>query len=442
MKLNLPKLLVAALLLSSNFIMAQLPSRVLVGYWHNWEALRLKDVDSRYNVLMLSFLEADKNTVKTDNVVSDLEFTPYSSTNLKADISTVQAQGKKVIVSIGGANGSFKLSSTTDKNTFVSKVKTFITDYKVDGIDLDIEQGEYLCPTSSQTLAAPSAHIQYLIDGVKELLTWYSTTYGKKMILTAAPEVRYTVGATSPWDVCNGAFLPFVEQLRDDLDLLMIQLYNSGSIYSKAGYSWPTNTTSYADGTADFIIVATESAIEGFKIVTESNTDGTYSGLSASKIAIALPASYASATSGYVSTTVMKNAVQYIMGCGSKPGSYTLAKSYPQLKGLMTWSINNDKTGSYAFAQAYQDIFENTSCVPSGVNEIENSLLSVFPNPANNTLTINTNQRGVAFIADMNGQIVSSANVNQEIVELDLSNLASGVYFVNLNNTVSKFVKL
>ena len=52
-------------------IKAQLPSKVLVGYWENWGSLRLKDVDNRYNVLCLSFLEADKGypATPTNNII-------------------------------------------------------------------------------------------------------------------------------------------------------------------------------------------------------------------------------------------------------------------------------------------------------------------------------------------------------------------------------------
>ncbi|MBO72375.1 MAG: hypothetical protein CMD35_02045, partial [Flavobacteriales bacterium] len=119
----------------SSFAFAQLPSKVLVGYWENWGSLRLKDVDDRYNVICLAFLEADKTSYATpyDNNVEDLEFTPTNKTTLKSDIPIVQSEGKKVLISIGGGNGSFRLENTTDKNTFVTKVKDFITEYGVDG---------------------------------------------------------------------------------------------------------------------------------------------------------------------------------------------------------------------------------------------------------------------------------------------------------------------
>jgi len=419
------------LTLSSN---AGLPSKVLVGYWHNWDALRLKDIDDRYNVLMLSFLEADKDGAQDNNVVGDLEFTPYNNAEIIADIATVQAEGKTVIVSIGGANGSFKLNNVSDKNTFVSLVKTFIQTYGVDGIDIDLERQAYMC-TPSGSLSSPAAYHQYLIDGINELLVWHQSTYGKKMILTSAPEVLYTTGGLSPWAYCNGAFLPFIEQLRDDLDLLMIQLYNSGSNYS-IGY--PGNQTAYNQGTVDFVITQIEAAIEGF-VVGAQNVSGTYSGLPASKVVVALPACSA-AGSGYLSSANMKAALEYLMGCGPKPGSYTLANSYPTLRGLMTWSANNDAdpscTGTYTFAQAFSEI----SCLVTSTDPVIEANTSIFPNPATSTITVETSELGKLTITSSTGQIVLTTSIVAKTTTVDVASLNSGLYIVNINGTSEKLI--
>lgn len=426
----------------SNVILAQLPSKVLVGYWHNWETLRIKDVDDRYNVICLSFLEADKNNSKDDNTVGDLEFTPTSSAQLKSDIPVVQAQGKKVLISIGGANGSFKLNSVSDKNTFVTKVKDFITEYKVDGIDIDIERSIYICQSGSQSMSNPAAHIQYLIDGVEELLTWHQSTYNKKMILTTAPEVSYTTGGLSPWNSCNGALLPFIEQLKDDIDLLMIQLYNSGSVYSLPGYS-AGNSGTYSQGTEDFVITTTEAAIEGF---TPKNTSvtGAYSGLPASKVVVALPAC-TNAGSGALSAAKIKSSVEYLMGTGSKPGSYTLSKSYPTLRGLMTWSINNDQKstcgGSYTFAQAFEDIF-GTIDNSNSISEVNYETLNIYPNPATNQVSVDSKEiiGKTLTISDLNGKIVKTIQVNNSLTTINIGDLSNGFYTVKSVLFVGKLV--
>jgi chitinase len=436
------KKLVILSIISSTTIQAQLPSKVLVGYWHNWETLRIKDVDTRYNVICLSFLEADKNNKKDDNTVEDLEFTPTSATQLKSDIPIVQAEGKKVLISIGGANGSFKLNSVTDKNTYVTKVKDFITEYKVDGIDIDIERTPYICHNGTQSMSSAATHFQYLIDGTKELLTWYKATYNKKMILTTAPEISYTTGGLSPWNDCNGVFLPFIEQLRDDIDLLMIQLYNSGSVYSIPGFS-SSNNTEYTQGTADFVVVSTEAAIEGF---TPKNTKvtGKYTGLPASKVVVALPAC-ANSWNGYVTSEDLKKAMAYLMGTGTKAGNYTLSNSYPNLRGLMTWSINNDaKTtcgGAYTFAQTFEDIY-GTIDNSNSVSDIQLKKLNLYPNPAKNQVTIHTQEligKNIT-ISDFNGRVVKTILVNNSNTIISINDLANGFYTVKSSLSIGKLI--
>jgi len=431
--------------LLSAFTYAQLPCNVLVGYWQNsWGSyVRLKDVNPNYNVLCLSFLEADKNYVSTDNSVNDLEFTPWSAsdnnivTNLKNDIVAVQAQGKIVLMSIGGASGSFKLNSVTDKNTFVSKVKASIQAYGVNGIDIDLEQATYL--DQAGTISNPSAHISYIIQGLQELLAWYQTTYGKKMILTMAPECVYTTGGLSTYQTSHGVpYLAIIEALRDDIDLLMVQLYNA---YQSNGL----NNVTYNDGTADFIVSQTEALIRGF---TCKNSKGVYSGLPANKIAVALPATSGSASSGYVSTTVAKNAVKYLMGTGPKPGTYTLlqAGGYPNLAGMMTWSLNEDKDNSYAFALNYASIFgsSNANCTVSTHELLNENALNIYPNPFHHSITVETNDMIGTNLSVYNsvGQEIFSQVVTENKTLLDLSSLSAGMYFLKSGTQTQRIIKI
>jgi len=423
------------LLLSINEAIAQLPCNVLVGYWQNsWgTSIRIKDINSNYNVICLSFLEADKNLSSGDNVVGDLEFTPTSVAQVKADIPVVQAQGRKVLISIGGAMGSFKLNSVSDKNTFVTKVKNFITEYGVDGIDLDLEQSVYVSQTG--TISSPSAHISYVITGLQELLAWYKTTYSKKMILTMAPEVAYTLGGNSNYmsSTYGASYLAIIEALADDIDLVMVQLYNA------SGGSYGLNNIIYYQGTADFIVSQTEAMIRGF---TCHNSKGVYSGLKANQIAVALPADPSG--SGYCAPATVKSAVDYLRGTGPKPGSYTLLKSggYKGLRGLMTWSINEDKDNGNAFATNYATIF--TSCLSTDVKEVmvDNNSISFYPNPAEGNVTIETtdfNGKQVNIYNSM-GALVIQQTLTDNKTLLDISALSSGMYMINFEGKTEKLM--
>ncbi|MBK7959459.1 MAG: hypothetical protein IPK03_16065 [Bacteroidetes bacterium] len=75
---------------------AQMPNPALIGYWHNWSDVnapyvQLDSIDSRYNVIEVSFAIAtsptDMNMVFVPDVVSKAVF--------KAKVLALQSQGKR-----------------------------------------------------------------------------------------------------------------------------------------------------------------------------------------------------------------------------------------------------------------------------------------------------------------------------------------------------------
>ncbi|MFX7849685.1 glycosyl hydrolase family 18 protein, partial [Acinetobacter baumannii] len=76
-----------------------------------------------------------------------------------ADIKAKRAQGKKVVLSLGGQNGSVSVGSDAEATAFANSLSAIIGKYGFDGIDLDLENG-----------VAQGAPIQtYLPVGVKKL---------------------------------------------------------------------------------------------------------------------------------------------------------------------------------------------------------------------------------------------------------------------------------
>lgn len=74
-------------------------------------------------------------------------------------------------------------------------------------------------------------------------------------------------------------------------------------------------------------------------------------GLSPSQVGLGLPASTRGAGSGYVSPTVVNNALDCLAG-GTGCGSFKPAKTYPGLRGAMTWSTNWDALAGNAWSNA------------------------------------------------------------------------------------------
>ncbi|PKP21852.1 MAG: hypothetical protein CVU04_00590 [Bacteroidetes bacterium HGW-Bacteroidetes-20] len=223
--------------------------------------------------------------------------------------------------------------------------------------------------------------------------------------------------------------MPLIHALRNEIDIISVQLYNSGTIYGIDG-------NIYTQGTADFIVALTEATIQGF-----NTTGGFFTGLPASKVAVGLPACNSAAGGGYTDTATVAAAIRYLKGEGPQPGTYTLTQTagYPDLRGMMTWSINWDAAancgGVYTFAQNYRDLF--IPIVPDGVYNYSNQInLSIFPNPTSkyfifNGLPLNSDHILVQ-IFDCNGKLVlqKQGSSNEHI---NIQSLHNGIYLVRID---------
>ena len=166
---------------------AQIPNPALIGYWHNWNDvnapyIQLDAIDNRYNVIEIAFAAptsaTDMNMLFTPEIVSQNVFI--------SKVHALQIQGKKVLISIGGANSSIDLTTTINKDAFVSSMTAIINTYGFDGIDLDIEHGNSIL-ISGGTIAAPGNIAQInLIDAIKQIMANYRTTHQQKLLLTIA----------------------------------------------------------------------------------------------------------------------------------------------------------------------------------------------------------------------------------------------------------------
>ncbi|MFM8772226.1 MAG: glycosyl hydrolase family 18 protein [Candidatus Kapaibacterium sp.] len=354
-------LLVAAFLMAyaAPFLYAQMPNPALVGYWHNWNDGNapyrwIDSVESRYNVITVAF------AIPTSNTDMRMTFVPDRGTNQDfiTRIQRVQATGKKVLLSVGGATATIDLTTTANRDAFVTTMSNLLKTYGFDGMDIDIESGASIL-VNGGTIANPLAVAQInLIAAIKSIMVQYRTDFGRKMLLTFAPETAYIQGGQSGYGNIWGGYLPIVDALRDSLDLIHVQLYNSGTMYG-------IDKNIYTQGTADFIVAMTEAVIKGF-----TTQGGNFAGIAASKVAVGLPASVNAAGGGYVDSVTISSAVKYLLGKGPKPGTYTLAQSggYSDLRGMMTWSINWDATtlnrGRYDYADVYESLFASAPPPP------------------------------------------------------------------------------
>jgi len=428
------KLFTLFVLLSSLLNAQEIPKPALVGYWETWTNLKLTQIDPSYNVINIAF----PSTANGSDC--NLQFTApwfYSVSGFKADMQTLQNQGKKILLSIGGAADPIYLDDYKQRDTFVNSLNAILDNYPFDGIDIDLETSSLAF--SNVTISNPSdSGLVYIIDGIKKVLANYQTKHNKRCLLTMAPEILYVQGAIGV-NGGNGQYLPIIDALRNDLDLLMVQLYNAGNSVGVDGWGGQI----LKPATSDYIIGLTEAVILGFPVKLSGMKNEHFDGLPASKVAVGLP-SCANAGGKYTDTNKTRAAVKYLMGIGPKPEIYTLKTSggYPDLGGFMTWSIQKDAncttTPPNSFARNFRAIYGGV-----GVKENEKSPIVVYPNPASFSFTISlesTQLNNTLQILDVSGAVLYERNISQKQEEIDISMFSSGIYFVKIASSVEKLI--
>ncbi|MGC5012393.1 carbohydrate binding domain-containing protein [Streptosporangium sp. DT93] len=333
-----------------------LPKRVMVGYLHASFAngsgyIRMADVPNEWDVVNLSFGEPTSVTsgdirftrcpvAECPNVESEAEFI--------AGIRAKQALGKKVLISIGGQNGQVQLSTTAARDAFVRSVGAIIDTYGLDGLDIDFEGHSLYLDAGDTTLSAPTTPV--IVNLISALRT-LKARYGSRFVLTMAPETFfvqlghqfYGPGPNGSADRRAASYLPVIHALRGDLTLLHVQDYNSGPIVGLDGQY-------HTMGTHDFHVAMTDMLLAGFPIA--GNANNVFPALRQDQVAIGLPAA-AFAGNGF--TTVAE--VQKAFDClakGTNCGSYRPRGVYPNLRGLMSWSINWDRYNAFEFSRSHR----------------------------------------------------------------------------------------
>ncbi|EAU68486.1 chitinase D [Stigmatella aurantiaca DW4/3-1] len=320
-------------------------SKIIVGYWHNFDNgstnIRLRDISPKFDVIQVAFAEPVGGPT-----TGNMAFTPYNATvaDFKADIAALKAQGKKVLISIGGANGTVDLADATAKQNFINTMKSLISTYGFDGMDLDLEGSSLSLNGGDTNFRSPTTpKIVNLIDATRQILNQFGTGF----ILTMAPETAYVQGGFVAYGGPWGAYLPVIHALRDRLTYLHVQHYNTGSVEGLDGRA-------YAQGTADFHVAMAEMLLQGFPV--GRNTSNVFPALRPDQVIIGLPASPQAAGGGYTTPANVQKALDYLIKGQSFGGSYVLRQSsgYPGFKGLMTWSINWDKYFNSEFSNSHR----------------------------------------------------------------------------------------
>ncbi|MEV8309409.1 glycoside hydrolase family 18 protein [Streptomyces flavidovirens] len=283
------------------------PKHALTGYWQNFDngatVQKLRDVQAQYDIIAVSFADS---TATPGQIVFNLDpAVGYASVaDFKADIAAKKAAGKSVIISVGGEKGNVTINSDASATAFANSAYTLMQEYGFNGVDIDLEHG---------------INSAYLTKALRQL----SAKAGSGLVLTMAPQ-------TIDMQSTGSGYFKTALAVKDILTVVNMQYYNSGSMLGCDGKV-------YSQGSVDFLTALACIQLEG--------------GLAPSQVGIGVPASTRGAGSGYVSPSIVNSALDCLTR-GTNCGSFKPAKTYPGLRGAMTWSTNWDATAGNAWSNA------------------------------------------------------------------------------------------
>ncbi len=295
-----------------------LPYHVITGYWQNFNngatVLRLSSVPTSYNLIAVAFADASGAPgAVTFNIDSGLSTAlgGYTNAQFTSDVATVRARGQKVIISVGGQNGSISVSDSSSATNFSNSIISLMNTFGFDGVDIDLENG---------------INATYMAQALRSVVAAKPGS-----IITFAPQ-------TIDFQSTSAGYYQLAVSIKDILTINNMQYYNSGSMNG-------CNGSTYSQGGVDFI--TSQACIQ------------MNAGLRPDQIGLGLPASTSGAGSGYVSPSIVNNALD-CLAAGTNCGAFH-ATAHPGIRGAMTWSINWDASNGYAWVNA---IAAHLSSVP------------------------------------------------------------------------------
>jgi chitinase len=284
------------------------PKHAVTGYWQNFNngatVQRLSDVQSAYDIIAVAFADATTTPGAVTFTLDSAGLGGYTVDQFKADVRAKQAAGKKVIISVGGERGTVSVNNATSATNFANSVHSLMQTYGFDGVDIDLENG---------------LDATYMTQALRAL----SAKAGPSMVLTMAPQ-------TIDMQSTSNTYFRTALNVKDILTVVNMQYYNSGSMLGCDGKV-------YSQGSVDFLTALACIQLEG--------------GLSPSQVGLGLPASPRGAGSGYVSPSVVNSALDCLTR-GTGCGSFKPTRTYPELRGAMTWSTNWDAAAGNAWSSA------------------------------------------------------------------------------------------
>ena len=147
-----------------------------------------------------------------------------------------------------------------------------------------------------------------------------------------------------------------------------------------------------------------------------------------------------------INTVITENNGTLTVGqAGAEYQWLVCGNGYTPIDGETSQSFTPDSAGSYAVVVYVGSCSDTSECYQFGQNfaEYENvSKLSVYPNPAHNFVKVSGLTTGdVVTINDVNGRVIYKATATKTYLNINITGLRAGVYFVKISNTKDVLIK-
>jgi chitinase len=398
MKMKFTSFAAVVCLIASSFNASAQRQFKVVGYVPNWKSpasLANSLPYSKITHINYAFVQPDAS----GNIIN--------TEGLSAIVQVAHQNGVKVIASLGGATASennkalfWDLFSAAKADGFAKKVVDFVTQYELDGFDLDIE--------------GPAINNTYEII-VKKLAPLLKA---KGKVLTCALSQGY--GGTN---TTNAAL-----QLMDWINVMAYDLTGSWEPNSPgphSPYDWSIQQLSYwkgrVNGDASKVVLGVPFYGQGFGAEAGSPDYAT--------ILAKYPSAYGV---DQIGSTIYYNGIPTIR---SKT-QYALRNA----AGIMIWELTQDAVGQYSLLSTIDGEVKKSGIDP--INRLAASL-ELFPNPVASDFSLGglpSYQKIAVTVYDIMGKQV--ATFSQYKNSYTINQLPAGVYVVSVLLDGAEYAKL
>jgi chitinase len=308
----------------------------LIGYWAGYGPagayIPLTAISPQWDIIIVAFSTPDSTAPE-----GTMQFrVPQGTTaaQFKADIAAVKAQGRKVMLALGGGGEHFTLQDPKRVPNFVDSVSRIVSEYGFDGVDIDFESPSLGLDRGDRDFRHPTTpSVVNLISALRQV----HDRIGPSFMLSLVPEGTQIPSGYPSYGGQFGSYLPIAWGLRDILSFMDTQHYNTPPLLGLDGEI-------YQPGTVDYHAAMAELVLHGFNVGGDPGSF--YPAVPANKYAVGF----------YNSDTipaVVSQAMDYLITGKAPAGTkYKLRNpaGYPDLIGAMFWNINIDRYYGYNFS--------------------------------------------------------------------------------------------